>query len=77
MSNLKIPDEVEEDESDAEEQPVEMAAVEEDDEAAEPTDLANDLTDESVLEVEEVPPPEVAEFEDTSSQPTLRRMTFS
>ncbi len=67
------PDEVVEDEGVAEEPPVEIAEADEDDEASEPTDLS----DESDVAVEEAPPPEVAEFEDTSPQPTLRRMTFS
>lgn len=67
------PDEVEEDHGDAEEPPVDMVEAEEGDVTPEITDLS----DESDPTVEEVPPPEVAEFEDTSPQPTLRRMTFS
>ncbi len=69
----EIPDEVEEDEGVAEEPPVEIAEADEEDEASEPTDLS----DESDVAVEEASPPEVAEFEDTPPQPTLRRMTFS
>ncbi len=71
------PEEVEEDENDAEEQPEEMAEADEDEDSSEITDLTADLSDESDAEVEESPLPEVAEIEDTSSQPTLRRMTFS
>lgn len=70
------PEEPEEDlegEGDAEEASEELVALEE----AEETPQIAEVEDESAMEPEDEPLPEVADSGDMSPQPTLRRMTFS
>lgn len=67
------PEEDLEDEDDVEEASEELVALEE----AEDTPQIAKIEDESSVEPEDEPLPEVADNSDMSPQPTLRRMTFS